>query len=84
MASRAPYYQTLTLDDVKYEVYFWFWPGTKGSRGKYGEPLEPDDPPEIEITEIYNLDDKNTVVENLVNNEALKDKVEEELWSLRK
>jgi len=41
------------------------WPGCKGSRGSFGEQLEPDDPPEIEVWDvnILNISDGDYFVE---------------------
>lgn len=79
-----PCYQEVELDGIKYEVYFWFWPGTRGSSGRYGEPLEPDDPPEIDITKIFSKETQDEIGKNLIDNETLRDKIEEQLWKSRK
>jgi hypothetical protein len=40
----------LTLVDVPCEIEYTFYKGCKGARdGRYGPPLEPDEPPQVEI-----------------------------------
>lgn len=37
------------------KITFTHYPGCRGSRDKYGVPLEPDDEPEIEITSVEDI-----------------------------
>lgn len=43
----------ITLRGLRLEVEFDYSPAHRGSRDKYGAPLEPDEPEECDITEVY-------------------------------
>lgn len=51
---------TLEIGGVKrsVEVGYVFYPATHGARGSCGEPLEPDDPPFVEVRS-YKINDEN-------------------------
>jgi hypothetical protein len=43
----------ITLVDVPCEIEYTYYKGCKGARdGRFGPPLEPDDPPEVEIISV--------------------------------
>ena len=42
----------ISLVDVPVEIEYTYYTGCKGTRGDYHEPLEPDDPEEVEINRV--------------------------------
>jgi hypothetical protein len=70
-------YLPLALDDTPITVSFDYEPEERGSRGKYGEPLEPDYPPAIDITEVI---DKETGKEIYIGEHLVNIALEELCW----
>lgn len=79
--SRTCFFDTNINDvDVELEIEYNFYGGCRGARGAYGEPLEPDDAPEIEILKAINLETKEDMLENLSTYDI--EKIEEKIFNI--
>ena len=67
---------TIFIEDIELEVYYTISKAIKGAKGSYGEPLEPDESAEIDITGVY-LVDKMADILDLFN--ISMDEVEEKI-----
>jgi len=68
---------TIHFCGMDLDVEFDYTPYCKGSRGPHGEPLEPDDDEDIEITEIKH---KDVDVTELMDYADICDKILEIVW----
>jgi len=43
----------IAIEDIELEIYYTISKAIRGAKGSCGEPLEPDEPAEIDITGVY-------------------------------
>lgn len=73
---------TINNEDFEYEVSYHYYPPMRGSRGRYGEPLEPDDDAEIEVLNVIDMETKQEVTDQKFfdkYNEIIEQKIWEEV-----
>lgn len=62
--------------ELEVEVQFNYYGGCRGSRDRYGVPLEPDYPPKVEILRVINLENKEDILGEIVNDAVLESLIE--------
>lgn len=70
------YYTTFySVENDELVIKFTAYAGCRGARDKYGVPLEPDDPPEIEVISVTYSNG-----EEMEPDEDLRNKIETKCW----
>ena len=69
--------KTVEFCGMSLDVEFDYTPYFRGSRGEFGEPLEPDDEENVEITKVEH---KGVEVTDLLGYQEVFDKILELVW----